>query len=280
MIENCRQGRSKSTEGRTTMVTVYGDMKKGYNEICNMEDNHADMLMDIGIQKMAAGETLNLVESEKETAVLLLDGEITLNWEGNSADAVRRSVFDENPVVLHVAKQVEMTVTAKDNVEILIQKTTNEKSFPSKLYTQEEIGTGFFGDGVWENTARRAVRDVFNYSNAPYSNMVLGELINYPGRWSSYIPHGHDQPEVYYYRFNRPEGFGAAFLGDQAFKIMDNSAFFIPGGPTHPQASAPGFAMYYTWMIRHLENNPWVSRDNDPRFNWLLEKDAKIWPNQ
>ncbi|MDF2656144.1 MAG: iolB [Bacillota bacterium] len=144
------------------MVTVYGEMKKGYNEICNMDDNHADMQMDIGIQKMEAGETLTILEPEKETAVLLLDGEITLNWEGNSADAVRRSIFDENPVVLHVAKQVEITVTAKDNVEILIQKTTNEKSFASKLYTQEDIGTGFFGDGVWENTARRAVRDVFN----------------------------------------------------------------------------------------------------------------------
>ena len=25
------------------MVTVYGKMKKGYNEICNMKDNHPDM---------------------------------------------------------------------------------------------------------------------------------------------------------------------------------------------------------------------------------------------
>jgi 5-deoxy-glucuronate isomerase len=262
------------------MVTVYGEMKKGYNEICNMENNHPDMLMDIGIQKMDAGETLTILEPEKETAVLLLDGEITLNWEGNSTDAVRRSIFDENPIVLHVSKGVEITVTAKDNVEILIQQTTNEKSFPSKLYTQDDVSTGFFGDGVWENTARRAVRDVFNYSNAPYSNMVMGELINYPGRWSSYIPHGHDQPEVYFYRFNRPEGFGAAFLGDEAFKVMNNSAFFIPGGPTHPQVSAPGFAMYYCWMIRHLKDNPWTSRDNDPRYNWLLEDDVKIWPNK
>jgi hypothetical protein len=37
-----------------SMVTVYGEMKKGYNEICNMENNHPDMLMDIGIQKMDA----------------------------------------------------------------------------------------------------------------------------------------------------------------------------------------------------------------------------------
>jgi 5-deoxy-glucuronate isomerase len=267
-------------EGDKYMVTVYGEMKKGYNEICNMVDNRPDMLMDIGIQVMSSGETLSISEPEKETCVLLLKGEITLRWEGQEADAVRRSIFDENPVALHVSRGVEVSVTAKDDVEILIQKTTNERDFASKLYTQEDVGTEIFGDGVWENTARRACRTVFDYSNAPYSNMVMGELINYPGRWSSYIPHGHDQPEVYFYRFNRPEGFGAAFLGDEAFMIKDNSAFFITGGPTHPQVAAPGFAMYYTWMIRHLKDNPWTSRDNDPRYLWLLEKDAKIWPNE
>ena len=262
------------------MVTVYGEMKKGYNEICNMNDNHPDMLMDIGIQVMDAGEILVIAEPEKETAVLLLTGEVTFRWEGQEATAVRRSIFDENPVALHVSKGVGINVTAKDAAELLILQTTNEKSFPSKFYTQDDVVTDVFGDGVWENTARRVVRNLFDYSNAPYSNMVMGELINYPGRWSSYIPHGHPQPEVYFYRFNRPEGFGAALLGDEAFMIKDNSAFFIPGGPTHPQVAAPGFAMYYCWMIRHLKDNPWVSRDNDPRYNWLLEKDAKIWPEK
>jgi len=262
------------------MVTVYGKMKKGYNEICNMKDNHPDMLMDIGIQEMGAGETLEVSEPEKETAVLLLSGKVTFHWEGQEAQAVRRSIFDENPAALHVSRGVKITVTAEEDAELLIQKTTNDRSFASRFYTQEDVGTEIFGDGVWENTARRACRTVFDYSNAPYSNMVMGELINFPGRWSSYIPHGHDQPEVYFYRFDHEEGFGAAFLGDEAFKIQNNSAFFIPGGPTHPQAAAPGFAMYYCWMIRHLKDNPWTSRDNDPRYTWLLEKDAKIWPNR
>ncbi|HVI39777.1 MAG TPA: 5-deoxy-glucuronate isomerase [Anaerovoracaceae bacterium] len=262
------------------MVTVYGEMKQGYNEICNMENNHPDMLMDIGVQVMSAGETVNILEEEKETAVLLLNGEIIFRWEGQSATAVRRSLFDENPMTLHVAKGVEITVTAKDSAEILIQKTTNEHSFPSKIYTQEDVSTEIFGDGLWENTARRACRTVFDYSNAPYSNMVLGELINYPGRWSSYIPHSHDQPEVYFYHFDRKEGFGVAFLGDEPFQIKNSSAFFIPGGKTHPQAAAPGFAMHYCWAIRHLKDNPWTTRVNDERYTWLLEKHVKIWPNK
>lgn len=262
------------------MIKQLGSLKEGYNEIANMESLRPDMLMDIGIQVMSAGETLHLKDGEKETAVLLLDGEVKFGWEGQKVSAVRNSIFNENPVVIHVSRGVEISIEANKNAELLIQKTINEKNFSSKLYTQEDVTTEIFGDGVWENTARRACRTVFDYNNAPYSNMVMGELINFPGRWSSYIPHGHDQPEVYFYRFDRPEGFGAAFLGDEAFKIQNNSAFFIPGGPTHPQAAAPGFAMYYCWMIRHLPANPWTSRDNDSRYTWLLEEDAKIWPNQ
>lgn len=261
------------------MLKVFGEIKKGYNEICNMKDNQPDMLMDIGVQKIEAGETMKFSDVEKETALLLLNGSVVFQWEGKEKEAIRGSLFDENPVVLHVAGGVDISVEAKEDTEILVQKTTNTQKFASKFYGQDDVRTEIFGDGVWENTARRACRTVFDYHNAPYSNMVMGEIINYPGRWSSYIPHGHEQPEVYYYRFDRPEGFGAAFLGDEAFKIQDNSAFFIPGGPTHPQASAPGFAMWYCWMIRHFDNNPWTERVNDERYTWLLEKDAMIWPN-
>jgi len=262
------------------MLKVFGSLKNGYNEISNMENNHPEMLMDIGIQTMKVGEIITIFEEEKETALLLMGGEVTYQWENQKEEAVRRSLFDENPVVLHVPFGIEVKITAKDDAEILIQKTTNKEYFPPKYYSQSDIGTEIFGENVWENTARRLCRTVFDYSNAPYSNMVMGELINFPGRWSSYIPHGHDQPEVYFYRFDKEHGFGASFLGDEVFKIQNNSAFYIPGGPTHPQASAPGFAMYYCWMIRHLENNPWTTRVNDERYTWLLGKDPVIWPNK
>lgn len=262
------------------MLTVFDSFHKGYNEISNMVNNHPDMLMDIGIQLIDAGETLSFYEEEKETAFLLLNGEVMFQWEQQTVEAARHSLFDENPVALHVPYGTKVVVTAKDKVELLIQKTTNTGHFQPKYYSQSEIGTEIFGENVWNDTARRLCRTVFDYNNAPYSNMVMGELINYPGRWSSYIPHGHDQPEVYFYRFDKDSGFGAAFLGDEVFKIQNNSAFYIPGGPTHPQVSAPGYAMYYCWLIRHLDNNPWTSRDNDQRYSWLLEKDVVIWPDK
>lgn len=75
--------------------------------------------------------------------------------------------------------------------------------------------------------------------------------------------------EVYYYRYERNEGFGACFLGDDVYKIKDGSCACFPGGVTHPQVTAPAFPMYYCWMIRHLDGTPWTDRIVDPRYTWI-----------
>jgi 5-deoxy-glucuronate isomerase len=105
--------------------------------------------------------------------------------------------------------------------------------------------------------------------------MVLGEVLNDRGNWSGYLPHRHPQPETYFFLFDRPEGFGASFVGDEVFKSVDHSFSAIPGGALHPQAVAPGFQMYTTWMIRHLDGNPWLQTDRceDERYTWLHDMD-------
>jgi 5-deoxy-glucuronate isomerase len=243
-----------------------------------MENLAPGMLMDIGLQKIKKGQRVDFFDHEKESAFLLLLGSVKLTWEGKGVFTARHSFFDENPSVLHVPAGIEVSIEATEDTEILVQKTGNPNSFESKYYDKEECKSDIFGENVWNDTARRIVKTVFDYTNAPYSNMVLGEVINYPGKWSSYIPHGHRQPEVYFYRFHAESGFGAGFIGDEVFKLTNNSALCIPGGPSHPQVTAPGYPMYYCWMIRHLENDPWISRDNDPAYEWLLEKNVKIWP--
>ena len=236
--------------------------------------------MDIGIQKIAAGERNTFHSLEKESAYLLLDGEVEFKWSGNRKLGKRNSVFDEMATVLHVPCGTEVCIDALTDSEILIQKTLNHNKFEPHFYEPMNLGEEVFSDKVWGNTANRLVRRIFDYFNAPYSNMVMGETINLPGKWSSYIPHSHDQPEVYYYRFNGEHGFGAGFIEDTAYKIQNNSALCIPGGCIHPQTSAPGYAMYFCWMIRHLVDNPWTTRNDDERYLWLLKQDVKIWPEK
>ena len=127
--------------------------------------------------------------------------------------------------------------------------------------------------GTNNGTGHRICSTVFDYDNAPYSNMVLGEVFNKPGKWSSYPPHHHPQPEVYYYRFDKPQGFGACFNGEDVFKTKDGSVCFITSGNDHQQAAAPGYEMYYVWMIRHLDGDPWykTTRFYAKEHEWLTK---------
>lgn len=249
----------------------------GYNVLTERNGIHGEMLMDIGVYVFYEGEKRDFLDEENESAFLLLDGKVTIAWNGVVREAERGSLFDEKPVCLHVPAGVSVSITARTKSQTLIQKTENPAAFEPVYYAQEDIVDVFLGADNMQGCAKRILRDIFNYGNAPYSNMVLGEDIHLPGRWSSYPPHSHPQPEVYYYRFDKPQGFGVSIIGDDAAVIMDNHISAIPGGLCHPQAAAPGYAMFYVWMIRHLEGNPWSERLDDPSHAWLHDKNAALW---
>lgn len=243
----------------------------GVKVIARADGINANMLMDITVYRLKAGESVTVCESSKEAALLLLQGSVVYSFEDRQETAGRKNVFEEAPYCLHICRGKTAAVTAQEDSEILLQMTENAGEFETVFYTPEKCKIEVMGDKQWEGTAKREVLTLFDYQNAPYSNMVCGEVITKAGRWSSYIPHSHPQPEVYYYKFEKPQGFGACFIGEHVFKVTDGSAANIPGGLTHPQTAAPGYNMYYCWMIRHLDGNPWTTRDNDPAHTWLLQ---------
>ena len=242
---------------------------QGIKVLSRAGDADNDMMMNITVYRMAAGEERSFLAENEECAVLLVLGDVTFRWEGCTKYGRRENFIDQGPYCVHVPRGIRVTVCANAESEILVQSTENEKPFAPVFYGPEDCREDIFGLDVFDNKMKRTVRTVFDYKNAPYSNMVNGEVVNHQGGWSSYTPHHHPQPEVYYYRYERSEGFGACFLGDDVYKIKDGSCACIPGGVTHPQVTAPAFPMYYCWMIRHLEGNPWTDRIVDPRYTWI-----------
>ena len=235
------------------------------------EGDYSAMLMDVRVYKMKAGETRSFCRPGEEIAVLLLSGAVTFRFEGRGHAAARKDVFTEGPWCVHAAGGVEIGVSAETETEILVQCTKNEWTFPAKLYRPEDAPWKYSCKGKFGGVAQRQVNTIFDHDICPESNMVLGEVLNDRGNWSGYLPHRHPQPETYFFLFDRPEGFGASFVGDEVFKSVDHSFSAIPGGALHPQAVAPGFQMYTTWMIRHLDGNPWLQTDRceDERYTWL-----------
>ena len=246
--------------------------KNGVKKITRIGGKNSDMLMDITVVKINGGNRKVFGAVDKETAVLLTEGKVKFISDGIEETAGRKDVFSDLPTVVHVCKGKKITVSAKEDSEVIVLATLNDRDFPSKIYRKEDIICTVSCEGRWENTAVRDVNTVFDYDNAPYSNLVIGEVIARQGRWWSYVPHYHPQPEVYYYKFHREEGFGACFIGDEAHTVKDGSAGCFPGGKTHVQVTAPGYPMYCCWMIRHLDNDPWLkTRIVDERYTWLEE---------
>jgi 5-deoxy-glucuronate isomerase len=244
----------------------------GEKILTTREGLYKNMMMDIRIYKMQKGEEKVFCKKDDETAFLLVSGNLEFSWGKEKVIASRKNCFDESAYCLHVSKNTEVKLKAMEESEVLVQATENNVEFDNKFYRPSDCVEMTSGAGMCNNTAVRLVRTIFDYSIAPYSNMVLGEVIGTQGGWSSYIPHHHTQPEVYYYHFDKPQGFGACFIGDQAFKIKDGSFCAIPGGLTHPQVTAPGYKLYNCWMIRHFEGNPWKDRIDDPDHLWMLNE--------
>ena len=263
------------------MLEVLENITPGLN-ICTQENGkYAFTRMDSALLCLTSGKDEVLHDQAKETAVLLLTGDVNFETKKDKYLAKRSCLFTQRPYCLHIPADIKVKIHANiNNCELLILKTTNNKDFEEKYYTPDMIAENYFGKGIWNETAKRLVRDIFNYDNAPYSNLVLGEILNNPGRWSSYTPHWHRQPEIYFYKFSKPQGFGVSITGDNAYVIKNNSFAAIPGGLCHPQVTAPGYAMYYAWAIRHLEDDPWNERIFDEAHDWLndpkLSKEGEL----
>ena len=247
----------------------YPEFVEGEKILSRAGDAVNDMMMNITVYKLKAGQKRTFCHAQEEMAVLLVLGNVTFAWQDQVAEGLRNSFIEEGPYCLHTPRAVEVTVTALADSEVLVQTTENTTDFAPVFYRPQDCRDDTFGLDVYDNKMKRTVRTVFDYKNAPYSNIVNGEVVNHQGGWSSYTPHHHAQPEVYYYRYERSEGFGACFIGEDVHKIADGSVACIPGGKTHPQVTAPAFPMYYCWMIRHLPGDPWTDRVVDPRYAWI-----------
>jgi 5-deoxy-glucuronate isomerase len=214
---------------------------------------------------------------------MLISGKVKFEWSGKSREASRASCFDENPEALQVPSGLPVKVIGGEGgAELCYEACANDEDFPAVYYGKEDIRNDIFGAGVLNEASIRTVRTVFDGENAGFSNMVLGEVINHPGKWSSYPPHDHPHPEIYHYRMFPEQGFGVSLLDDEAHTVRNRSTCLISPDKTHSQVAGAGYAMYYIWMIPHLPEDRWLpsTRYFREEHKWMLEKNVKIWPER
>lgn len=254
-----------------------GGFPAGFTAVTRFEDPGEGSGISFGVLKLAAGESTSL-ETRHETAWLLMQGSAEVTAGNASRSFERRSLFDEQPSCLHVAAGERVRIAAAEDSEFTVYASANRAAFASRFYGPEDVANEHRGKGQVDDACYRFVRTIFDRRNAdPAAELVLGEVITFPGRWSSYPPHHHAQPEIYHYRFTRPEGYGHAELGEQVFKLRAYDTIRIPAGLDHAQCAAPGYGMYYAWVIRHLPQNPYTVPEFTAEHRWTMEPDADFW---
>jgi 5-deoxy-glucuronate isomerase len=132
---------------------------------------------------------------------------------------------------------------------------------------------------------QRQVHDVIA-DTVPAQRLLVGETFNAAGEWSSFPPHKHDggdgEPaleEVYYYRFDRPDGFGFQGLyehagTERAVFLRHGAVVGIPRG-YHPVCAAPGYRLYYLWALGPKAGTARaLALHEDPAHRWLHDRNA------
>jgi 5-deoxy-glucuronate isomerase len=252
------------------LITTYRNrpFSPGFNDYLGLE---AETGLRFQILRLEAGRRETVGSATAETAVVAIEGEGVLHYRDVQARFHRTSWVEQNPTVVHFPRGETVEVVAKGETRLAVISTVNPERFDGRVYSPSDIDVEHRGKNLLGGTCYRLVRLAFDRSVAPEAaRLVLGEVLNFPGKWSSYPPHHHEQPEIYYYEFSPGEGYGHGELGDQVFRIQHQDLLVITGNRDHSQVAAPGYHMYYIWAIRHLEGKPYVGFEFTAPYDRLL----------
>jgi len=231
----------------------------------------------LDLLRFAAGTSAAVEAPESEEAVLvLLEGSVTFDGD----IAYRKSVFDTRATAVYLPPRAHVMVETSSDAELVLATTVDcaldMTSDHPTLVEPDQIVVHDRGQPGWQ----RAVHDVVADNVAAAQRLIVGETFNEPGQWSSFPPHKHDggdgEPaleEVYYFRFDNPDGFGFQGLyesdgPERAEFLRHGSVVGIPHG-YHPVCAAPGYRLYYLWALVGAERQ--LAMYEDPAHRWLRD---------
>jgi len=224
---------------------------------------------------------LTIFEGKCSIEIMTADKEISYRSIGD-----RRDVFSGKPTMIYLPPDVEYRIVAESTVEIGISMAPSTSDSPPILVKPEEVVEASVGSWNWRRTVRTSIGE-----NVKAQRLLVGETINPPGNWSSYPPHKHDKKslseapleEVYFFKVKPPNGFGIQRIYtppddedpfDEIFLIENNDAVVIPRG-YHPVVAAPGYQLYYLWVLAG-EERKYGAWSDDPNHSWLRNCESLI----
>jgi 5-deoxy-glucuronate isomerase len=213
--------------------------------------------ISFSIHQLAAGASFTRPGDEREVAVVVLDGVLSIAAGGRSFGGLggRKSVLDPSPSpLLLAAPGSPIEITARRDATIAVAAAPGGDSRETRLVDPADVRIEARGAGQTERTVRHLLPP-----EARAGRLIVVEVLTPGGNWSSYPPHKHDTDdppserlleELYYYRFRRREGFAFQRIYtadgglDESLAPMDGDVVLVPRG-YHPVAAAAGYDCYY-----------------------------------
>jgi 5-deoxy-glucuronate isomerase len=233
--------------------------------------------------RLNAGDGFDRTPDDREVAVVVVDGAVTLEAAGQHFGSVgSRSTPLEGPAapVLLLTPGSDLVVRAESTATVVVADAPAGEGGGTRLIRPEDIRVESRGKG----TTERRVHHLLPPSE-PAGRLILFEVVTPGGNWSSYPPHKHDTEdppreayleELYYFRFERPEGwaFARVYTPDRALDASlaprDRDVVLVARG-YHPVAAAPGYDAYYLNVMAGPHRAWHFTLDSDHA--WLMDWD-------
>jgi 5-deoxy-glucuronate isomerase len=230
---------------------------------------------------LAPGASIHRPGDDREVAVVVLDGSVSLRVNGRTlGEASRRgSVFDPDPSpLLLVAPGETLDVAALDQASIAVTSAPGGEVRETRLVQPDSVRVESRGSGATARTVRHLLPP-----EAAAGRLIVVEVLTPGGHWSSYPPHKHDTDdlprealleELYLYRFRRPEGFAfqRVYTGDrsldEALTPMDGDVVLVPRG-YHAVGVPVGYDCYYLNVMAGPAREWRFTLD--PDHEWLMD---------
>jgi len=259
------------------------DGEEGYSELRQAERDGG--LIDFGLLRLEPRQDFGEALDGKEAVLILMSGVGTVESGGTTFKDIgqRTSVFAGKATAVYLPPGADYRIKAVSRIEVAVVKAAASGSGDPVLISPEDVEVKSVGQWNWK-------RDVHNIvlGNCPAVSLLVGETFNPPGNWSSYPPHKHDVDdlpweskleEIYHFRVNPEQGFGIQRIYtadrslDEIYTVENGDTVIIPEG-YHPVAAAPGYQLYYLWM---LAGDRRVMRPNDdPAHAWVKAMESLL----
>jgi 5-deoxy-glucuronate isomerase len=241
-------------------------------------------LLTVEVRRLHAGQRWTTHTGEQEAVLVVLGGQGAAasnrgTWPHIGA---RPHVFAGKPHALYLPRQTALEIEATSPVlEIACGWAPTDRDYPARLVTPAEVQVELRGGA----SASRQIHSIVP-PGFPCHRLVCVEVYTPGGNWSSYPPHKHDVhrvapdgtvleadlEEVYYYRFDRPEGFALQrlYTGDGALDTAvvarDHDIVLVPEG-YHPVCAAFGYTCYYLNFLAGSAQS--LANSEDPAHAWV-----------